>query len=573
MVHVLGELGAGKTTFVRGACRALGVASPSPARRSRSPTATTARDGLLVAHLDLYRSSDPAPRMPSWSPTTSVQRRSPSSSGRRRDAVAAAAAFHGRAVPSRRRAGGRSRFARERSSASTPRRRDTAVALMLPGGRLLEARDDNPPVGVRSTRSGCSSSRRGCSRTAGLRFAELDPSPPAGPGLLHRPSHRARDGARHRARGTARASSASRRCARSPSRSRERPARGDHRRAQGGGVHRRLPRRRGAARGAARLRARAARRDGSARRSRRSGGRRRGATIRGAARRRRRRRRGSAERPASPQRGGDLPARGRRRVHRGGARVPARPRRREASELTTAPATLEIRALAYSDLPAVAVIERQAFPTPWSIAMFVLEMSKPAGLCLAAMIDGALVGYTVCSRYDTVWHVMNVAVDPALRRRGIASALLSELYSRARRRAHAVHARGAPLEQRRDRALPARRLPHRRPAPALLPGQRRGRADHVAHAGHARRAPRRRPRRRPRRPSPAVILALETSCDDTCAALVGARRRDPRQRDLLTGGPRRFGGVVPEIAARHHLELIDAVIAEAFTRAGAASTR
>jgi ribosomal-protein-alanine N-acetyltransferase len=97
----------------------------------------------------------------------------------------------------------------------------------------------------------------------------------------------------------------------------------------------------------------------------------------------------------------------------------------------TAPATLEIRALAYSDLPAVAVIERQAFPTPWSIAMFVLEMSKPAGVCLAATIDGGLVGYTVCSRYDNVWHVMNVAVDPALRRHGIASALLSELYARA----------------------------------------------------------------------------------------------------------------------------------------------
>jgi ribosomal-protein-alanine N-acetyltransferase len=91
----------------------------------------------------------------------------------------------------------------------------------------------------------------------------------------------------------------------------------------------------------------------------------------------------------------------------------------------------DIRPLHYSDLPEVAVIERRAFPTPWSIAMFVLEMSKPTGLCLAATIDGRLVGYTVCSRYDTVWHVMNIAVDPALRRRGIASALLAELYARA----------------------------------------------------------------------------------------------------------------------------------------------
>ena len=92
---------------------------------------------------------------------------------------------------------------------------------------------------------------------------------------------------------------------------------------------------------------------------------------------------------------------------------------------------LEIRLLTYEDLPAVAAIERRAFPTPWSIAMFVLELSKPTGLCLAARRGGRLVGYTICSRYDTVWHVMNIAVAPEARRRGIASALLAELYVRA----------------------------------------------------------------------------------------------------------------------------------------------
>jgi [ribosomal protein S18]-alanine N-acetyltransferase len=94
-------------------------------------------------------------------------------------------------------------------------------------------------------------------------------------------------------------------------------------------------------------------------------------------------------------------------------------------------ATLQIRTLAYSDLPAVSVIERRAFPTPWSIAMFVLEMSKPTGVCLAAMLDGELAGYLICSRYDSVWHIMNVAVEPLQRRQGIASALLAELYERA----------------------------------------------------------------------------------------------------------------------------------------------
>ena len=93
--------------------------------------------------------------------------------------------------------------------------------------------------------------------------------------------------------------------------------------------------------------------------------------------------------------------------------------------------TPEIRPLHYSDLPEVAAIERRAFPTPWSIAMFVLEMSKATGVCLAATLEGKLVGYTVCSRYDSVWHVMNIAVEPQLRRRGIASSLLRELYARA----------------------------------------------------------------------------------------------------------------------------------------------
>jgi [ribosomal protein S18]-alanine N-acetyltransferase len=91
----------------------------------------------------------------------------------------------------------------------------------------------------------------------------------------------------------------------------------------------------------------------------------------------------------------------------------------------------EIRRLTYADLPQVIAIERRAFPTPWSLAMFVLELSKPSGICLAALEDGAIVGYLVCSRYDTVWHLMNVAVEPRRRRDGIASALLERLFEEA----------------------------------------------------------------------------------------------------------------------------------------------
>ena len=98
----------------------------------------------------------------------------------------------------------------------------------------------------------------------------------------------------------------------------------------------------------------------------------------------------------------------------------------------TAPPTaaIEVRRLTYADLPQVVAIERRAFTTPWSLAMFVLELSKPSGVCLAAEVEGELAGYLVCSRYDLVWHIMNVSVDPDRRRRGIATAMLHALFER-----------------------------------------------------------------------------------------------------------------------------------------------
>jgi ribosomal-protein-alanine N-acetyltransferase len=91
---------------------------------------------------------------------------------------------------------------------------------------------------------------------------------------------------------------------------------------------------------------------------------------------------------------------------------------------------IEIRPLAYPDLPQVIAVERRVFPTPWSLAMFVLELSKQSGVCLAAFTGERLVAYMICSRYDTVWHIMNIAVDLDYQRRGLATALLAELYRR-----------------------------------------------------------------------------------------------------------------------------------------------
>jgi [ribosomal protein S18]-alanine N-acetyltransferase len=95
---------------------------------------------------------------------------------------------------------------------------------------------------------------------------------------------------------------------------------------------------------------------------------------------------------------------------------------------------VEIAPLSYSDLPKVIAIERRSFPAPWSLAMFVLELSKPSSICLGAVHEGELIGYLVCSRYHTVWHVMNVAIENRYRRRGVATALIEHLFSETDRR-------------------------------------------------------------------------------------------------------------------------------------------
>lgn len=94
---------------------------------------------------------------------------------------------------------------------------------------------------------------------------------------------------------------------------------------------------------------------------------------------------------------------------------------------------VSFRKLTYGDLPGVLSIERRAFPAPWSLAMFVLEVSKPSGVCLAATVDDRIVGYLVCSRYADVFHLMNVAVDPDLRRRGIAMRMIDRMLAEAGR--------------------------------------------------------------------------------------------------------------------------------------------
>ena len=92
---------------------------------------------------------------------------------------------------------------------------------------------------------------------------------------------------------------------------------------------------------------------------------------------------------------------------------------------------IELRRLTLSDLDEVERIERESYTTPWSRAMFAGELAKPSSPSLGAFeaeARGRLVGYLIISRYVDAWHIMNIAVTTPYRRRGIATAMLNELF-------------------------------------------------------------------------------------------------------------------------------------------------
>ena len=64
-----------------------------------------------------------------------------------------------------------------------------------------------------------------------------------------------------------------------------------------------------------------------------------------------------------------------------------------------------------------------------------------------------------------------------------------------------------------------------------------------------------------------MILALETSCDDTCAAVIDGATIRSNVVSSQAAFHERYGGVVPEVASRHHLELVNAVVRAALEEA------
>src|SRR6476619_173333 len=89
--------------------------------------------------------------------------------------------------------------------------------------------------------------------------------------------------------------------------------------------------------------------------------------------------------------------------------------------------SLEVTRMRRRHLRGVMAIERQSYARPWSVNLFVAEISEPNNRCyLVARIDKNVVGYAGMICYGDEAHITNIAVDPMLQGHGIAHRLLAE---------------------------------------------------------------------------------------------------------------------------------------------------
>ncbi len=249
-----------------------------------------------------------------------------------------------------------------------------------------------------------------------------------------------------------------------------------------------------------------------------------------------------------------------------------------------------LRSMREEDIRRILPIERACFPTPWSRRMFEDEFGHGEDrYWVVADSPWGLLGYGGVMIAGDEGHVLNLAVRHDARGRGLGTALLSDLVVAARERG----VRRLTLEVRpsNERAIrlyeaagfagvghrPGYYVDSGEDALIMWTGDMAA-ADAVARASELRersgtaldslRLP------DSAREGAAVdrgdlILAIETSCDETAASVV---RNGLEVLSSVVASQidfhRRFGGVVPEIASRKHVEAIVGVVDEALEEAG-----
>lgn len=91
-----------------------------------------------------------------------------------------------------------------------------------------------------------------------------------------------------------------------------------------------------------------------------------------------------------------------------------------------------LRPMQMRDVPAVTAIEEASFAYPWTPRMVCAELAQELSWAVVAVWPGAgVVGFLIGRRYPDVWHVLDLAVTPSHRRRGVGTALLTSFLQAA----------------------------------------------------------------------------------------------------------------------------------------------
>lgn len=245
----------------------------------------------------------------------------------------------------------------------------------------------------------------------------------------------------------------------------------------------------------------------------------------------------------------------------------------DSSEATVTPddiatklaGTVTLRSLTPADLDELAALEATDAHGGWTRAQFADEFAAPERYWAGAFSDGEMVGMIGIANLAGEVHVLKVATLPEFRRQGIASRLLRA----AMRRCLEWAVNNITLEVRLSND-PAINL-YRSLGffeEGIRPGYYAAPADDALILRRTVVGPALAYRWFTEQERPPRILGIESSCDETAAAVLEG---DEVLGDVVASQidfHARFGGVVPEIASRKHTEAIVGVVEEALERAG-----
>ena len=219
----------------------------------------------------------------------------------------------------------------------------------------------------------------------------------------------------------------------------------------------------------------------------------------------------------------------------------------------------QLRPATESDLQPIMELEKSSFGNDaWAKPTMRAELLAPHTFYVVAYIDERVVGYAGLSKVksSSSADIQTIAVDQSLRRRGIGRELMEKLIAQAIQ----LEAAELYLEVREDKPEP-QKLYESLGFEAIDKRENYYQPDGVA-AIVMRLALNQKERNEP------VVLGIETSCDETGIGIVRGTTLLANVISSSMDQHARFGGVVPEIAARAHLEALEATLQKALHDAG-----